>query len=62
MDIVTAALRAVTSAALVLAAEAAAVLKADDANGGDGDGGVAVISCASLSEGGSLTVDLLSTL
>ena len=62
MDIVTAALRAATLVALVLVADAATALKADDANGGNGDGGVAVISCASLSEGGSLTVDLLLTL
>jgi hypothetical protein len=34
------------SAALVLAAEAATALKADDANGGDG--GVAIVGCASL--------------
>jgi hypothetical protein len=42
-----AALKAVTAAALVLAAdEAATALKADDAN--DSDGGVAVVGCASL--------------
>ena len=41
-----AALKAVTAAALVLAAEAATALKVDDAN--DGDGGVAVVGCASL--------------
>ena len=41
-----AALKAVTAAALVLAAEAATALKADDAN--DGDGGVAVaVACLS---------------
>ena len=44
-----AALKAVTAAALVLAAEAATALKADDAN--DGDGSVAVISCTSLATG-----------
>jgi hypothetical protein len=41
-----AALKAVTAAALVLAAEAATALKVDDAN--EGDGGVAVVGCASL--------------
>jgi hypothetical protein len=41
-----------TAAALVLAAEAATALKADDANGGDG--GVAVVGCASLAAGGRL--------
>jgi hypothetical protein len=41
-----AALKAVTAAALVLAAEAATALKADDAN--YGDGGVAVaVACLS---------------
>jgi len=43
---------AATAAALVLAAEAATALKADDANGGDG--GVAVVGCASLAVGGRL--------
>ena len=47
-----AALKAVTAAALVLAAEAATALKADDAN--DSDGGVAVVGCASLATGGGL--------
>ncbi len=46
------ALKAATAAALVLAAEAVTVLKADDANGGDG--GVAVIGCTSLAAGGGL--------
>ena len=40
------ALKAATAAALVLTAEAATALKADDANGGDG--GVAVVGCTSL--------------
>jgi len=40
------------AAALVLAAEAATALKADDTNGGDG--GVAVNGCASLVVGGGL--------
>jgi hypothetical protein len=44
-----AALKAVTAAALVLTAEAATALKADDANGGDG--GVAVVG---LTAGGGL--------
>ncbi len=47
-----AALKAVTAAALVLAAEAATALKADDAN--DGDGNVTVVGCASLATGGGL--------
>ncbi len=47
-----AALKAVMVAALVLAAEAATALKADDAN--DGDGGIAVVRCASLATGGGL--------
>jgi hypothetical protein len=38
--------------ALVLAAEAATALKADDANGGDS--GVAVVGCTSLATGGGL--------
>jgi hypothetical protein len=46
------ALKAATAAALVLTAEAATALKADDANGGDG--GVAVVGCASLAAGGRL--------
>ena len=46
------ALKAATVGALVLAAEAATALKADDANGGDG--GVAVVGCASLAAGGGL--------
>ena len=46
-----AALKAVTAAALVLAAEAATALKADDAN--DGDGSV-IVGCASLATGGGL--------
>ncbi len=50
--------------ALVLAAEAATALKADDAN--DGDGVVAVIGCAYLVAGGRLIINsivyLLSTL
>jgi hypothetical protein len=46
------ALKAVTTAALVLTAEAATVLKADDANGGNG--GVAVVGCVSLAAGGGL--------
>ncbi len=41
-----------TAAVLVLAAEAATALKADDAN--VGDGGVAVIGCPSLAAGGGL--------
>ena len=45
-------LKAVTAAVLVLAAEAATALKADDAN--DGDGSVAVVGCASLATGGGL--------
>jgi len=44
-----AAIKAATAAALVLAAEAATALKADDANGGDG--GIAVVGCASLAAG-----------
>ena len=47
-----AALKAVTAAALVLAADAATALKADDAN--DGDGGVTVVGCTSLATGGRL--------
>ncbi len=47
-------LKVATAAALVLAAEAATALKADDANGGEGEGGVAVVSCASLAGGGGL--------
>ena len=47
-----AALKAVTAAALVLAAEAATLLKAYNAN--DGDGSAAVIGCASLVTGGGL--------
>ena len=47
-----AALKAVTAVALVLAAEAATTLKADDAN--DSDGGIAVIGCTSLTMGGGL--------
>jgi hypothetical protein len=43
---------AATVAALVLAAEAATALKADDANGGDG--GVTVVDRASLAAGGGL--------
>jgi hypothetical protein len=46
------ALKAAKAAALVLAAEAATVLKADDANGGDS--GIAVVGCASLAGGGEL--------
>ena len=46
------ALNAATVAALVLAAEAATMLKADDAN--DGNGGVAVVGCAPLAAGGRL--------
>ena len=46
-----AALKAVTVVALVLAAEALAALKADDANGG---GGVPVLGCTSLAAGGGL--------
>ena len=46
------ALNAATVAALVLAAEAATTLKADDAN--DGNNGVAVVGCASLAAGGRL--------
>jgi len=46
------ALNMATAAALVLVAEAATALKADDAN--DGDGGVTVIGCASLAVGGGL--------
>ncbi len=40
------------AAALVLAAEAATALMADDANGADG--GVAVVGCASLAVGGEI--------
>ena len=40
--------------ALVLAAEAVTALKADDANGGNG--GVAVVGCASLAGGGGLII------
>ena len=47
-----AALKAVMAAALVLAAEAATVLKAYDAN--DGDGSIAVVCCTSLAMGGGL--------
>ena len=47
-----AALKAVTAVALVLAAEAATSLKADDAN--DGDGSLAVVGCTSLATGGRL--------
>ena len=47
-----AALKAVTAAALVLAAETATALKADDAN--DGDGGIAVVGCTSLATGDRL--------
>ena len=47
-----AALKAAMAAALVLAAEAATALKADDANGGDG--GVPVVGCASLAAEGGL--------
>ncbi len=43
------ALKAVMAAALVLMAEAATALKADDANGSVG--GVAVVGCASLATG-----------
>ena len=43
---------AATAAALVLAAEAVTTLEADDADGGDG--GVAVVGCASLMAGGGL--------
>ena len=39
-------------AALVLTAEAATTLKADDANGGDG--GITVVGCTSLAAGGGL--------
>ena len=46
------ALKAATAAALVLAAETVNALKVDDANGGDGGG--AVIGCASLVAGGGL--------
>jgi len=46
------ALKAATAAALVLAAEAATALKADDASGVGG--GVAVVGCASLAAGGGL--------
>ena len=42
-------LKAATAVALVLAAEAATALKADDANGGNS--GVAVVGCASLVAG-----------
>ena len=49
-----AALKAVTVVALVLAAEAATTLKADDTS--DGDGGVAVVGCASLATGGGLII------
>ena len=45
-------LKAATAVALVLAAEAATALKADDANGGNG--GVTVVDCASLAVGGGL--------
>ncbi len=45
-------LKAATAVALVLAAEAATALKADDANGGNG--GVAVVDCTSLAAGGGL--------
>jgi hypothetical protein len=45
-------LKATMAAALVLAAEAATALKADDANGGDG--GIPVIGCASLAAEGGL--------
>ena len=45
-------LKAVTVVALVLAAEAATVLKADDAS--DGNGGITVIGCTSLAAGGGL--------
>ncbi len=44
------ALKAATAVALVLAAEAATALKADDFNGGNG--GVTVVGCASLAAGG----------
>ena len=47
-----AALKAVTAAALVLAAEAVTALKADDAN--DGNGSVVIVGCASLATGGGL--------
>ena len=46
------ALKAATTVALVLVAEAVTALKADDANGGDG--GVTVVGCASLAAGGGL--------
>jgi len=46
------ALKAATAAALVLAAEAATALKADDANGGND--GITVVGCASLVAGGGL--------
>ena len=46
------ALKAATAVALVLTAEAATALKADDANGGNG--GIAVVGCASLAAGGGL--------
>ena len=39
-------------AALVLAAEAATALKADDPNGGNG--GVTIVGCTSLTAGGGL--------
>jgi len=45
-------LKAETAVALVLAAEAATALKADDAN--DGNGSVAIVGCASLVTGGGL--------
>jgi hypothetical protein len=46
------ALKAAMAAALVLAAEAATALKADNACGGDS--GVAIVGCASLAAGGGL--------
>jgi len=46
------ALKAAMAVALVLAAEAATALKADDANGGDGS--IAVVGCTSLTAGGGL--------
>jgi len=46
------ALKAAMAAALVLAAEAATALKADDANGGNDS--VTVVGCASLEAGGGL--------
>ena len=45
-------LKTAMAAALVLTAEAATALKADDANGGNG--GVAVVGCTSLEAGGWL--------